>query len=230
MTAGSIITVSLSGGCKILLFVPDEHPVMGRSEVLYCVLHSENELAHDWRNWRIFDFSQVGLGAVRQLESPPYGGPLSRIGAALGAMRQFPLPLRSEELAQPSAPVGTPEPSLSGIGDDLAAARSALAEKSVDLARLDVLLTPARDAEVAIRERIVRTHRQDENGLTTLDLSRRGERAPLFAALDAITAEWGTRRSERTRLHGHVKSLERLVDHLAKQKTRETAKGRKRSM
>lgn len=229
MTTGSTITVSLNNGSTILLFVPDAHPAMGREEVTYCMLHSENKVAHEWRKWRNFDISQVGLGAVRHLESPPIRGPLSKSGAAPGAMRHFPLPLRSEEVAQPGAPVGIPELSLADIGDDLAAARAALAAKSVELAQLDAMLAPARDAEMAIRGRIVRTHCQDANGLTTLDMSRRGERVPLFAALDAITAEWGTRRSERSRLHGHVKSLERLVDHLAKQKTRETAKGRKRS-
>lgn len=229
MTGATIITVSLVGGVKILLRVPDKHPVIGGLEVEYCVRQFGNELTQNWRKWRNFDLSAVDFGGVRQMGGPPFrGGPLPQLTQPPAQCANSPS-AQLGELAQPAAPEGTPEISPADIGGDLAAARSALAAKAQELARLDAELVPARDAEMRIRDRIVRTHHRDANGLITLNLDRRGERAGMFAELDAITAQWGSRRSERARLGAHVKSLERLVSHLEQQRARETKRKQKRS-
>lgn len=200
-------------------------------EVEYCVRHSENVAAHEWRKWRNFDPDEVDFVGVRHLGGTPLkGGPLPE-AAQPPAQCAAPLPSASlgTGAAQPETPEGTPEISTTDIGDDLATARAALAAKAQDLARLDTKLAPARNAEMRVRDQIVRTHHQDANGLITLNLDRRGERAVLFAALDAITAEWGPIRSERAQLGAHVKSLERLVGHLEQQRDRETKRKQKRS-
>ena len=116
------------------------------------------------------------------------------------------------------------------LQDELEETREVLAEKATSLALLDQQLLPGRNEEAVIRDSIRGTHLRREgrpDGALILDLHRAAEREPLFEALDANTAEWGPMRTERARLNGEVKRLERQADRLVRDIDREAKKKRK---
>lgn len=118
-------------------------------------------------------------------------------------------PLRAEKQFE-NQPLNLPHKSPQ---DEMAEAREVLAVKASEMASLDDKLAPARAEERLVRDRIVATH-STSNGVTTLNLDRRGDRAPLFAKLDDIARVWGPMKSERKILFGEVKTLEREIDRL----------------
>jgi len=109
------------------------------------------------------------------------------------------------------------------LAEELKQGRGALAAKSFDLAMLDRELSPGRDEERAIKDRLQRSYAVNEAGVIVIDFVRRNERAPLFRALDELTRTWGPKRVERSRIAGEVKALEKLVEHLTKQSKRDSA-------
>lgn len=97
------------------------------------------------------------------------------------------------------------------LATELAEAREILAEKSADLADLDAVLAPVWREEGEIKDAILATHGRAGN-VVVLNLSRRGERVPLFARRDAIAREWGKTKGERRYLQSEIKELENRID------------------
>lgn len=148
--------------------------------------------------------------------------PLQNLNGAGMAQQGAPLflkPLKENGAGAPllhSPPTSAREWRNSPSGEfrgELQAAREALADRAAELARLDEILFPVRMEEKDLRERILETHDRTGN-VVVLDLGRASERAPLFARLSAIAAEWGKLKAERSSVNTHVKSLEREIDRL----------------
>jgi len=95
---------------------------------------------------------------------------------------------------------------------ELAMARKILAERSAELADLDAMLAPVRDAEEAIRGSITATHHG--GSIRGLNLAHRGGRVPLFARLDALARQWGKTKSERRFVHSEIKGLRRMIENM----------------
>lgn len=101
------------------------------------------------------------------------------------------------------------------LEDDLAMARKTLAERSAELARLDVMLAPVWADEDAVKKNLIATHK---GGVTRgLNLVRRGERTVMFKQLDALARKWGKVKTERRFIDSEIRSLGRLVDNLSRQ-------------
>jgi hypothetical protein len=156
---------------------------------------------------------ELNSARMAQPSAPLFLKPLKENGAGAPLLHSAPLP--SHEWRKPS-------PSGEFLGDygtqkspleEIAHAQDVLASKASAVAVLDDRLAPVRIEEQAIRSRIVATHAVS-NGVTMLDLGRRGDRAPLFVKLDEIARKWGPLKSERKVLFGEIKTLERQIDHL----------------
>lgn len=118
-------------------------------------------------------------------------------------------PLRAEKQAENPPLNQTPK----SPREEMAEAREVLAFKASEMAGLDERLAPARAEERLVRDRIAATH-STRNGVTVLDLDRRGDRAPLFSKLDEIAMVWGPMKSDRKILFGEIKTLEREIERL----------------
>jgi hypothetical protein len=95
------------------------------------------------------------------------------------------------------------------IREEFERARSALTHWSAITSDLDGELAEARRQKRQIDDAILETH----SG-RALDLSRKAERVPLFAALDRLSVEWGPVRERRRDAALEAKLLLRDVGYL----------------
>jgi hypothetical protein len=139
---------------------------------------------------------------------------------AIGAA-PFPSPKGGLRKAQqPSQASTQPE----GIREEIKAARAVLRDKSVALAKIDDRLFPVMSRVDSIMAEMRTTHRTLHSDLHPQDLlifdpTRAGERAPLWAELDAIRAnpETMAMRKARNELRGDVRAIEREIEGMERQ-------------
>ena len=135
------------------------------------------------------------------------------IGAA-----PFPSPKGGLRKAQrPSQASTQPE----GIRAELAEARAARAEKSTALATANARLAPITGRMKSLMEAMRATHHilfsdQRREDLLLFDRTRKSERAPMWAEMDAIRSNPATMalRKERNELDREVKAMDREIDGL----------------
>lgn len=170
------------------------------------------------KSWEAFDFAtfqNVNGARMAQTSAPLSQNALTN--DANGASAPFSRPdganiaHRSFQEAFPAHDGETKK----SIQEELDEARSALANRSSELARLDDILAPAWAEEREVKSEITATH-DIRDGVVVLDIGRAAQRAPLFRRLTKISERWGKQKAERANVNSHVRSLERDIARLEK--------------
>jgi hypothetical protein len=96
--------------------------------------------------------------------------------------------------------------------------REVMSETARTLATIDFQLTPYWHEKGEIEHSIRRTHGRRGDGAILFDPSGASDRVPLFAEMDALTAEWGPIKTDRaqvkSRLAGYERDYKRLTNEL----------------
>lgn len=146
--------------------------------------------------------------------APLHSKPTKESGASAPLLHLAPLPSQKRRSTSPPG----------GFHGELEQARTALADRSSELARLDEILAPVWADEREVRDDLMATYSQHGN-IVVLNLGRATDRKPLFRRLSKIAERWGKTKEERRQVYSHVRSLEREITKLEKLIEAEKRKG-----
>jgi hypothetical protein len=166
--------------------------------------NDENGSKSDRRIGAPTTFLPIGISSSARATPPPTHPPLSATGTSAPAEMISPTtmwrdPRRNLALEHWLAD-GMAGGSKKTAQQELEEAQVVVKELTMELAKLDAALDPSREREQEIRHAIKLALR-NVGGVIHLDMARAAERKPLFAELDALSAQYGRTRTERRRVN-----------------------------